>query len=65
MGEIIPFPVWIIPFPVLTINIEFLGKYGAYAVEEVFWSDARKWENKLISWFGLLGENEKSCGRSF
>ena len=26
MGEIIPFPVWIIPFPVLKINLELIGE---------------------------------------
>ena len=26
MGEIIPFPVKIIPFPVLKINVDILGK---------------------------------------
>ena len=30
MGRIIPFPIWIIPLPVLKINSVFLGKYEEY-----------------------------------
>ena len=36
MGEIIPFHIWIIPFPVLKINFEFLGRYGEDVIKEVF-----------------------------
>ena len=36
MGEIIPVPVWIIPFPVLKINFELLGKNKNHFVKEVF-----------------------------
>ena len=35
MEEIIPFPVWIIAFPVLKINVEFLGRYGNDVEKEV------------------------------
>ena len=34
MGEIIPFPVWMIPFPVLKINCETLGTNEKNIVEE-------------------------------
>ena len=44
MGEIIPFPVWIIPFPVLKINYEPLGTNGRHIVKEVFLSEVSKWE---------------------
>ena len=44
IGEIIPLPVWIIPFPVLEIHFEFLGRNGEDVVKEVFWSEAYKWE---------------------
>ena len=40
MGEINPFPVWIIPFPVLKINFEFLDRYGEDVVKEGFRSEA-------------------------
>ena len=36
MGEIIPFPVWIIPFPVLKINFELLGTNVQDFVKEIF-----------------------------
>ena len=36
MGEIIPFPVWIFPFPVLEINFETLGTYEKHYIKEVF-----------------------------
>ena len=36
MGEIIPFPVWIILFPVLKINFELLGSNEKHFVKEVF-----------------------------
>ena len=35
MGVIIPFPVWIIPFPVLKTNFGFIGRYGKYVKREV------------------------------
>ena len=41
--EIIPFPVWIIPFLVLKINFELLG-VNRDTLEEVFQSKAWKWE---------------------
>ena len=44
MGEIIPFPVWIVPFPVLKINFENFGTNKKYVVKEVFSSEAWKWE---------------------
>ena len=36
MGEIIRFPVWIIPYPVLKIQFQFLGKYEGDVVKKVF-----------------------------
>ena len=42
MGEIIPFPVWIIPFPVLKINFETIGSIEKCFVKEVFSSEAWK-----------------------
>ena len=44
MGEIIPFPVWIVPFPVLKINFENFGTNKKYVVKEVISSEAWKWE---------------------
>ena len=44
MGEIISFPIWIIPFPVLEINFEPLGSNEKYYVKEVFGSEAWKVE---------------------
>ena len=35
IGEMIPFPVWIIPFDVLTINFELLGKKETHFVKEM------------------------------
>ena len=35
MGEIIPFPVWIILFPVLKIDFEPLGTNEEHFVKEV------------------------------
>ena len=40
VGEIIPFPVWVIQFPILTINFEPLGTNGRHFVKEVFRSEA-------------------------
>ena len=36
MGEINPFPVWIIPFPVLKFIFEPLGSNKKHLVKEVF-----------------------------
>ena len=36
MGEIIPFPVWIILFSVLKINFETLGTNEKHFIKEVF-----------------------------
>ena len=36
VGETIPFPVWIIPFPVLKIDFEPLRTNEKYFVKEVF-----------------------------
>ena len=44
MGKIVPFPVWVIPFPVLKTNFEFLGLYGKNVEKEVFLSEAGKGE---------------------
>ena len=37
VGEIIPLPVWMIPFPILKIIFEPLGTYEKPFVKEVFW----------------------------
>ena len=42
MGEIIPFPVWIFPFPVLKIDFETLASNERHFVKEVFWSEVYK-----------------------
>ena len=52
VGEIIPFCVWIIPFPVLEINFEPLGLKEKHCVKEVFWSKAWKWEKYFHFLFG-------------
>ena len=52
MGEIIPFPVWVIPFPVLKIIFEPLGTNEKPFVKEVFWSWAGSRKNKFIFLFG-------------
>ena len=44
MGELIPFPVWMIPFPVSNIDFELLGSNEKHFVKEVFSSEAWKWE---------------------
>ena len=36
MGEIIQFPIWINPFPVLKINFKLLGENEKHFVKEVF-----------------------------
>ena len=36
VGEIIPFPVWTIPFPVLKIDFEFFGTYKKHFGKEFF-----------------------------
>ena len=41
VGEIIPFPVGMIPFPVLKINSELLGSNEKYFVKEVFWDQMK------------------------
>ena len=57
VGEIIKFPVWIIPFPVLKINFELLGMNEKHFVKEVFWSQAWNRINNSISFL----ENSISC----
>ena len=37
MGDIIPFPVWIIPFPDLKIKFELLGSNEKHFVKEFFY----------------------------
>ena len=44
MGEIIPYPVWIIPLPVLKINFETLRTNERRFVKGVFLSKDWKWE---------------------
>ena len=36
MGEIIPFAIWVIPFPVLKINFQFLDNNEKHFVKEFF-----------------------------
>ena len=36
VGEIIPFPVWLIPFPVLKIDFELMGSNEKHFEKEVF-----------------------------
>ena len=36
MGEIIPFPIWIVPFAVLKINFGVLGENEKHFEKEVF-----------------------------
>ena len=38
--EIIPFPVWIIQFPVLKIDFQSLWSNKKHLLKEVFWSEA-------------------------
>ena len=52
MGEIIPFPVWKIPFRVLKINFEPLGSNEKIFVKDFFGSDAWKWEKQFYFLFG-------------
>ena len=56
MGKIIPFPVWIIPFPVLKINLELLGSNDKCFVKEVFLSEVlkyhKKWKKLMVSEVG-------------
>ena len=42
IGEIIPFPVWIIPFPVLKPSFKVVDKIKKHFVKEVFRSEVRK-----------------------
>ena len=44
MRDLIPFPLQIIPFPVLKINVEALGSNEKRSVKEVFSSEAWKSE---------------------
>ena len=44
VGEIIPFRVWLIPFPVLKIIFELLGSNVEHFVIEVFFPEAWNWE---------------------
>ena len=46
MGEIIPFPVWMIQFPVLKINFEPFGSYEKHFVKDFF--DQRFEVGKII-----------------
>ena len=63
MGKIIPFPVWIILFPVLKINFEFLGRYGEDVVKDFLIRGLEV--SEIIPFpvlkinFKLLGINEK------
>ena len=49
----IPFPVWIIQFPVLKINFEFLGNNEEYFVKEVFFLGGLQVATKLERAKGL------------
>ena len=49
MGKIIPFSVWIIPFPVLKINFEQFGTNERYFVKEVFDPRPESGRNNYIS----------------
>ena len=49
VGEIIPFPVWTIPFPVLKINFEFFGTYKKHFGKEFFYQRPRSGRNNFIS----------------
>ena len=51
MGEIIPFPVWVILFPVLKTNFELLGKYGENVVKKFFDQRPGSVRNNSISCF--------------
>ena len=44
LGEMIPYPVWIIQFSVLNINFELLGENEKHFVKEIFRLEAWKWE---------------------
>ena len=44
MGDITPFPVWIIPFSVLKFHFETLGTNEKDFVKAAFSSEAWKWE---------------------
>ena len=44
MAVIIPYPVWIIPFPVLKISFEPGGSNEKHFVKEVSRSENWKWE---------------------
>ena len=49
MGEIIQFPVGIIPFPVLKLNFEPLGSNDKHFVKEVFYQRPGSVRNDSIS----------------
>ena len=53
VGEIIPFPAWMIPFPVLKINFKFLGNNEEYFVKEVFFLGGLQVATKLERAKGL------------
>ena len=63
MGEIIQFPVGIIPFPVLKLNFEPLGSNDKHFVKEVFYQRPGSVRNDSISVlkinFEILGTYEK------
>ena len=46
MGELIPFPGWIFPFPVSKINFELLGEMENCFEKEVVSSEACKYHKK-------------------
>ena len=64
MGKIIPFSVWIIPFPVLKIYFELFGNYEVDVLKEVVLIRGLEVEEIIpipilkIN-FELLGGNEK------
>ena len=73
IGEIIPFPVQIISFPVCKTGFGLLRKNGTYSVEEVIWSEVWRYDKIpfpfcLIPFpvcktgFGLLIKNSKQAG---
>ena len=57
MGEMIPFPVWIIQFPVLKINFEPHGKNEGHFVKEVFYQRPGSLKNNSI----FCSHNSISC----
>ena len=68
MGEIIPFPVWIIPFPVLKMHFILLGKKCETSCKRSFLIEGPElgeiipfpvWMIPLPFNYELLGENER------